>query len=74
MNNIELRHVIPVVFIGRDDLHSDIWKQSVTFEKGKSYLIEAASGTGKSSLCSFIFGYLSDQKLFYLDNPYDIQK
>ena len=60
MNRIELRNVLPDVFVGRDDLHSEIWKQSVTFEKGKSYLIEAASGTGKSSLCSFIFGYRSD--------------
>ena len=30
------------------------------FEKGKRYLIEAASGTGKSSLCSYIYGYRND--------------
>lgn len=28
--------------------------------KGKIYLLEAASGTGKSSLCSFIYGYRKD--------------
>ena len=60
MNRIELKHVLPEVFVGRDDLHSEIWRQSVTFEKGQKYLIEAASGTGKSSLCSFIFGNRSD--------------
>lgn len=60
MNRIELRHVLPEVFAGRDNLQSEIWQQSVIFEKGKSYLIEAASGTGKSSLCSFIFGYRKD--------------
>lgn len=28
--------------------------------KGKRYLIEAASGTGKSSLCSYVYGYRND--------------
>lgn len=60
MNRIELKHVLPEVFIGRDDLNSEIWKQSVAFEKGNSYLVEAASGTGKSSLCSYILGYRKD--------------
>ena len=60
MNRIELRHILPDVFVGRDDIHSEIWQKLVAFEKGKSYLIEAASGTGKSSLCSFIFGYRKD--------------
>lgn len=60
MNRIALKHVLPDVFSGRDNLHSEIWNQSIAFEKGKSYLIEAASGTGKSSLCSFILGYRKD--------------
>ena len=60
MNRIELKHVVPEVFAGRNDIHSEIWKQAVSFEKGKKYLVEAASGTGKSSLCSFIFGYRKD--------------
>ena len=53
-----------MVFMQRDDLQSDIWKQDVTFEKEKLYLVEANSGTGKSSLCSFIYGYRND----YLGN------
>ena len=60
MNRIELQRVVPEVFANREELHSEIWNQSVVFEKGKKYLIEAASGTGKSSLCSFIYGYRKD--------------
>lgn len=48
------------MFADRDAITSDIWHQQITFSKGKSYLIEAASGTGKSSLCSYIYGYRRD--------------
>lgn len=60
MNNIHLRQTLPLVFADRDAITSDIWHQQITFSKGKSYLIEAASGTGKSSLCSYIYGYRRD--------------
>lgn len=59
MNVINLKYTIPQVFSGQE-LSSDIWGQDVVFEKGYRYLIEAASGTGKSSLCSFIYGYRND--------------
>ena len=49
MNVINLQHALPQVFVGRDYIDSDIWHQDVSFEKGDFYLIEAASGTGKSS-------------------------
>ena len=39
---------------------SDIWHQDLIFRKGEMCLIEAASGTGKSSLCSYIYGYRND--------------
>lgn len=39
---------------------SDVWHKEVEFHKGNYYLIEATSGTGKSSLCSFIYGYRKD--------------
>ena len=35
---------------------SDVWNSVVNFRKGKSYLIEATSGRGKSSFCSFLCG------------------
>jgi len=60
MNKIQLIHTLPNVFQSRTDIVSDIWKQDVTFEKGKLYLVEANSGTGKSSLCSYIYGYRHD--------------
>lgn len=60
MNKIVLERTLPNVFSQRTDVQSDIWLQNVTFEKGKTYLVEANSGTGKSSLCSFIFGYRKD--------------
>ena len=40
--------------------NSDVWMRDVVFEKGNTYLLEANSGTGKSSLCSYIFGYRKD--------------
>lgn len=60
MNSIQLQQALPNVFLGRDDINSEIWLRDVTFEKGKTYLVEANSGTGKSSLCSYIYGYRHD--------------
>ena len=60
MNSIHFQQVLPQVFANRDTITSGIWHQDITFQKGKSYLIEAASGTGKSSLCSYIYGYRND--------------
>ncbi len=60
MDKIQLIHTLPHVFANRDDIVSDIWQKNVTFEKGRIYLVEANSGTGKSSLCSYIYGYRHD--------------
>ena len=59
MDKIELQNTLPCVFEGRD-VQSEIWLQDVTFQKGQTYLVEASSGTGKSSLCSYIIGYRKD--------------
>ena len=48
------------MFAGQDGIHSDIWHQDITLEHGKRYLISAESGTGKSSMCSYIYGYRQD--------------
>ena len=63
MDKIELQNTLPCVFEGRE-VQSDIWLQDVTFQKGETILVEASSGTGKSSLCSYIIGYRKD----YLGN------
>ena len=52
MNKIEFRNVLPEVFAQREDLASEVWRQSVVFEKEKTYLVEADSGQGKSTFCS----------------------
>ena len=41
---------------------SDIWLKSISFERGKNYLVRAESGTGKSSLCSYIYGQRGDYR------------
>ena len=60
MNSISLNNTLPNVFLQRTDIQSDIWRQQVSLERGQTYLVEASSGTGKSSLCSFIIGYRKD--------------
>lgn len=62
MQTIGLKGVIPVVFNGQvpSDPVSDVWGTDLLFERGGSYLIKAASGRGKSSLCSYIFGLRDD--------------
>ena len=41
-------------------VQSDVFNSKVVFQKGKSYLIEAGSGRGKSSLFSFLCGLRDD--------------
>lgn len=60
MNSISLENVIPNIFSDAGELNSGIWNVFMGFDKGQSYLIEAASGKGKSSLCSFIYGVRND--------------
>ena len=60
MEIIHLRQTLPQVFADRDAISSDVWHQDLVLQKGEQYLIEAASGTGKSSLCSYIYGYRRD--------------
>ena len=73
MNSITLQNVLPVVFSHRQDLQSDIWLQQVELQKGSLYLIEADSGTGKSSLCSYLVGYRRDYQGTILFDGTDIR-
>ena len=60
MKQIRLNHVLPQVFATQNGIQSDVWQQDVTLEKGKTYLIEADSGMGKSTFCSYLIGYRND--------------
>lgn len=61
METIKFSDVIPQVFSQRvNELDSDIWNTDATFEKGHLYLVEADSGKGKSTFCSYVVGYRHD--------------
>ncbi len=61
LNTITLNNVLPRVFEGREAVSSsDIWSTTVEFRRPDRYLIVAESGTGKSSLCSFLYGNRND--------------
>lgn len=73
MNNIRLKGAIPEIFATNKELRSEIWLNDVVFEQGKRYLIQADSGTGKSSLLSFIYGQRGDYRGDILFNDQDIR-
>lgn len=61
IDRITFQSVVPQVFESqKESLHSEVWNRELTFEKGKLYLIEAASGRGKSTFCSYVLGYRHD--------------
>lgn len=63
ISSIELHDTLPAVFAGSGvSESSDIWGRNVCFSKGEITLVEAASGTGKSSLCAYIYGTRTDYR------------
>lgn len=60
MEKIVFDNVIPHVFAHQEDLKSGIWNNHAIFEKDKLYLVEAESGKGKSTFCSYVLGYRHD--------------
>lgn len=60
MEQIIFKNVVPQVFSQQADLHSDIWNNELVLNRGHKYLIEAASGKGKSTFCSYILGFRRD--------------
>ena len=73
MQQIQLINTLPQVFADRTDLQSDVWRHDITLQRGNTYLVEAGSGTGKSSLCSFIYGYRNDYQGTILFDSSDIR-
>lgn len=74
MKSIVLSSILPQVFAGRKQGTGDVWLQNLTLERGKFYLIEASSGTGKTSLCSYLTGYRDDYSGNILFDEQDIKQ
>lgn len=73
MNKITLKNTLPKVFVNEKIPASDIWHNNVSFEKGNSYLVQATSGGGKSSMCAYIFGSRTDYEGTILFDDTDIR-
>lgn len=60
IEKISLSDTLPRVFADESIPDSQVWRRQLTFERGRNYVIEAPSGTGKSSLCAYIYGSRRD--------------
>lgn len=60
ISEIKLIDALPAVFQGEPHGKSDVWLTQLELKKGKHYIISAESGTGKSSLCAYIYGSRKD--------------
>jgi putative ABC transport system ATP-binding protein len=67
---IRFEKMIPLPMLEQDTTGSEIWEsEAVLFEQGKSYLIEAPSGRGKTSLLAVIYGIRRDyQGVVFMDD------
>jgi putative ABC transport system ATP-binding protein len=60
---IRLEKMIPLPMLEQKRNSSGLWEvESMLFEKGKNYLVEAPSGRGKTSLLSIIYGIRKDYR------------
>ena len=73
MESIKFCSVCPQVFLQREDLTSDLWRQNVEFKKGETYLCEADSGQGKSTFCSYVMGYRHDYQGTIMFDQQDVR-
>lgn len=66
--------MLPRVFASEDIPSSDVWQLVTTFLRGETYLVEAASGAGKSSMCAYLYGLRNDYKGTLRFNKDDVSK
>jgi putative ABC transport system ATP-binding protein len=60
---IRLEQLIPIPLLEQELRESEVWEQdSLLFEAGKSYLVTAPSGKGKTTLLSVIYGIRPDYR------------
>lgn len=69
IKEIRLVRALPKVFVGEPDRSSDVWLAELTIHRGDFVIVAAESGTGKSSLCSYIYGSRKDYagKIYFND-------
>ncbi len=60
IEEITLDSLLPRVFAREELPYSQVWRSQVAFRRGGRYLVESASGGGKSSLAAFIMGSRND--------------
>ena len=66
--------MLPRVFASEGIPLSDVWQSSLCFLRGRRYLVEAASGAGKSSMCAYIYGSRSDYEGSLTFDDADVSK
>lgn len=76
MDVIRFQDVCPQVFGDVPDMRSDVWNQCLELKKGGTYLMEAESGKGKSTFCSYLIGYRQDYRgnIFFDDREVQLHK
>ena len=74
IEEITLDSLLPRVFAREELTFSQVWRNELTFHKGKKYLVESASGGGKSSLAAFLMGSRNDYEGSIRFNGEDIGK
>lgn len=62
LTEISLNKVLPRVFVGEPARKSAIWDCTATFQRPNAYLVSAESGSGKSSMCAYIYGARTDYR------------
>lgn len=77
LNRITLDDTLPAVFAGSENdepvASSRVWMRKLMLERPANYLIEAESGTGKSSLCAYIYGNRRDYRGWIFFDDRDIR-
>lgn len=73
IDTITLSRALPKVFEGADPRPSDVWQTELQLKRGSDVIIAAESGTGKSSLCAYIYGNRRDFLGEILFNGHDVR-
>ncbi len=64
IDSITLDNILPRAFAGMENDEpvktSQVWLKRISFSRPGFYMVEAESGAGKSSMCSFIYGSRGD--------------